>query len=365
MTPQTLKSPPSPDIWPTAGWQTASPADQGLDAQRLNAAVEHLDARYPHLDSLLIVRGGYMVLEHDRARAASAADIAPLRNIKSVTKSVLAALLGIAIQIGDLGGLHDTLGELLPEQFTTASDPRTRAITVEHLLTMRSGLEWAEWEGSTQHMTASPDWVRFVLDRPLAHDPGAVFNYSTGDTHLLAAILQKATGMTALAYADLYLFGPLGIERRRWTADPQGISIGGAELALTPRDMAKFGFLVLNHGQWDGQPVLPAAWVHAMMRPRATVFSGETDGKTDGSAPPDDCARLEYGYLWWLRKQGDHASALAVGYGGQYIYVIPALDLVIVLTGDLSAGPRAIPPAFRDNRMLCQFDFVADHILPA
>lgn len=337
---------PPRDYWPTAGWRSARPEDHGLDARRLAQTVEYLAAHVPHMNSLLIVRGGYLVAEHYRE-----SDGDRLRNLKSVTKSVLSSLIGIAIQTGDLPGVHATLGELLPEQFTSTDDRRKRAITLADLLTMRSGLDWREWEGTTQQMTASPNWVRFVLDRPLVRDPGAAFNYSTGDTQLLAAVLHYATGMSALAFADLYLFDPLGIERRTWPADPQGINVGGAELSLSPRDMAKFGYVILNGGQWDDETLLPAGWVDAAFTPHTPA----------GAASDHDCERLDYGYLWWLRDQGAHPGAQAVGYGGQFVYVIPALDLVVVMTGDL----RHVPPGFRDNRMLCRFNVVEEWIVPA
>lgn len=340
-------APPPRDYWPTEGWRAAPPADLGLDAAQLDAADAVLAARVPHIQSLLVVRGGYLVYERYRDGAGPAT----LHNVKSVTKSVLSALIGIAIQTGDLVSVSEPLGFILPEAFATIPDRRKREITVRDLLTMRSGLEWAEYGASAVHMTASPDWVRYVLERPLIHAPGTHFNYSTGDTHILSAVIQALTGMSALQYADLYLFGPLGIARRAWPADPQGVTIGGAELALSPRDMAKLGYLYLNNGAWAGEPVVPAAWVRQSAEPH-TYFEPITE---------DDCAELGYGYLWWLRPQGPHASAIAVGFGGQFIYVIPALDLVVVMTGDLGTAPDA----FRDNRMLCRFNLVEEFIVPA
>ncbi len=274
-----------------------------------------------------------------------------LRNVKSMTKSVLGTLVGIALQTGDLESINTPLAYLLPEPFVTLSDRVKRTITVRHLLAMRSGLDWAEYGASALQMTASPDWVQFVLERPLAHPPGEVFNYSTGDTQLLAAVLQRVTGMTLLDFADLYLFGPLGITRRAWPADPQGVTIGGAELALTPRDMAKFGYLVLNGGQWQGDRIVAVNWLEESTR-MMTLFEPSS---------PDDCDLLGYGYLWWLRPQGDYESAIAVGYGGQFVYVIPDLDLVVVMTGRL----KSAPDTFRDNRMLCRFNLVEDYIVPS
>lgn len=332
--------------WPTDGWRTASPEDQGLDSARLIAARDHLSAHVPHMDSLLVVRGGYLVFEfYDRGETRT------LRNLKSVTKSVTSALIGIALATGDLDSIDEPIGYLLPETFATVDDRRKRDITVRDLLTMRSGLDWAEYGADSAQMTASPNWVQYVLDHPLIHAPGTAFNYSTGDTQLLAAVLNKQTEMSALDYADLYLFGPLGITQRTWPADPQGINVGGAELALTARAMAKFGYLYLNRGVWDGAQIIPAAWIdesHAYH----TLFD---------PASGNECDTLGYGFLWWLRPQGDAESAIAVGFGGQFVYVIPALDLVVVMTGRLGS----VPEAFRDNRMLCQFNLVEDFIVPA
>ncbi|HVO70164.1 MAG TPA: serine hydrolase [Aggregatilineaceae bacterium] len=338
---------PPRDYWPTHGWRDSPPEDQGLDREGLQAAHEHLTRHVPHIDGLLVVRHGYLVYE----RYGGSAGPAKLHNVKSATKSVLSALIGIAIQTGDLAGVDEPLGYILPDAFGSISDRRKRAITVRDLLTMRSGLEWDEYGPSDIQMTASPDWVRFVLERPLAHLPGTAFNYSTGDTQLLSAALQMLTSLTALAFADLYLFGPLGILQRAWPADPQGITVGGAELALTPRDMAKFGYLYLNRGQWEGEVMVPAAWIEQSTQPN-TTFEPVSE---------DDCAELGYGYLWWLRPQGPFESFIAVGFAGQFIYVIPALDLVVVMTGDIASAPDR----FRDNRMLCQFNLVEEYIVPA
>ncbi len=335
------------DYWPTAGWRTTPPQDQGIDPAALADAQAYLAARVPHLDSLLVVRHGYLVHESYHHQTGPET----LHALKSVTKSVMSALIGIAIRAGDLAGVDERLGYLMPEAFAAGTDRARREITIRDLLTMRSGLEWAEYGPGLLQMTASPHWVQHVLELPLAHPPGTVFNYSTGDTHLLSAVLHHVTGLSALEYADLYLFDPLGITRRRWAADPQGRSIGGTELLLTPRDMAKFGYLYLNGGQWDGQAILPPRWVQE---------SAEYHNRFDPTEQ-NPCDEWGYGYLWWLRAQAGHPSLIAVGYGGQFVFVVPALDLVVVMTGNLSA----VPEDFRDNRMLCQFNLVEDFIVPA
>lgn len=333
--------------WPTAGWRATPPGAQDMDAWQLEKARDALREKTPHMTSLLVVRGGHLVFEW----YADGVGPGTLHNLKSATKSVLSLLIGIAIQTGDLGSADDPLGATLPDLFTSSSDPRKRAITIRHLLSMRSGLAWDEYGPSAVEMTASKNWIRYVLDLPLAAEPGARFNYSTGDTQLLSAALRRASGMTALAFADLYLFGPLGIERRTWPADPQGITIGGAELSLSARDMAKIGFLALNRGRWEDGAIVPEAWIDESFRQQAVIA-------LPGAR---DCPAIGYGYLWWLRTQGGFASAMAVGYGGQYIVVIPECDLVVVMTGDLASPPEP----FRSNEMLCAFNLVEDMIIPA
>mgnify|MGYP001191754885 CR=1 FL=1 len=341
------RSAPARDYWPTEGWRTAAPADLGVDPAALDAMSAHLTEHYPHFNSLLVVRGGYLL--HEDYRNGAAPD--DLHNVKSVTKSVLSALVGIALDTGDLASIHEPIGAFFAGHFASIADRAKRAITLEDLLTMRSGLEWNEWAGTTIQMTASPDWVRFVLERPLAHPPGERFSYSTGDTQLIAAALQQATGMTLLEYADLYLFGPLGITARRWAADPQGVTVGGSELALRARDLAKLGLLYLSLGGGNGAEIVPADWVRASTEPRITVVP------QDASERPPVC----YGYLWWLRPQQRLGSFMAVGHGGQFVYVLPDLDLCVVMTADL----KTAPDTFNDNRMIREFNVVEDFLVPA
>ncbi|MBI5958503.1 MAG: serine hydrolase, partial [Chloroflexi bacterium] len=268
-----------------------------------------------------------------------------------VTKSVLSALVGIALRAGDLPGLDERIGYILPEAFATIPDQAKREITIRDLITMRSGLDWAEYGPSLGQMTGSADWIQSVLELPLIHPPGTVFNYSTGDTHLLSAALQRLTGMSMLEYADIYLFDPLGIQRRRWQADPQGVTIGGTELRLTVRDLAKFGYFYLNNGIWNNTALLPAGWVDQT----ATYHT------TRDPLGPDSCQPWGYGFLWWLRSMKGQRCMIAAGYGGQFVYVVPAFDLVVVMTGGLSA----VPELFRDSRMICEFNLVEDFIVPA
>jgi CubicO group peptidase (beta-lactamase class C family) len=306
----------TPPYWPTEGWRVSTPEEQGMDSARLVAMFDAVEKADYALHSVLIVRHGYLVTEAYRYPY----DQATPHDVRSCTKSVISALIGIAIQQGHVAGVDQRVLDFFPERAVANLDDAKRSITVENLLTMSSGFDWPGGilEPILGEWTRSDNWVQFVLDRPLADPPGTRFVYNTGGSHLLSAILQETTGVTALEFAQQNLFGPLGISPGRWESDPQGINVGGAWLRLTPRDMAKFGYLYLNGGQWDGQQVVPADWVatstHEHIRAGGQWLS-------DG-----------YGYQWWIDQAGYY---MALGYGGQYIVVVPDRDLVVVFTSGL------------------------------
>ena len=230
----------------------------------------------------------------------------------------MSALVGIAIARGDITGLHQTIGELLPAE-SASLEPEKRAITVEDLLSMRSGLQSTSFENYGAWVT-SRNWVRDALARPMVAPRGeqGPMIYSTGSSHLLSAIVARASGMSTWRYAQRHLAQPLGIELRPWLADPQGVHFGGNDMYLTPRDLLKFGMLYLNRGQWQGRQVIPAAWVDSS-------FVQRTTSPWNGNG---------YGYGWWVRPtRGVHAH-YAWGYGGQFVFVVPALELVVVMTSD-------------------------------
>ena len=272
-------------------------------------------AGLPRLHSLLVSRGGELILERyfHGARAARPA------NIKSVSKSVLSALVGIAIGKGLLPGVQAPIAPFFPG--LAGADPQKQRITIEDLLTMRSGLE----STSNRNYGAwvqSPDWVRFVLNRPLLYPPGVQMNYSTGNTHLLSAILTQASGSDTWKFAQDTLARPLGITLPAWPRDPQGIYFGGNEMLMTPRQMLTFGELYLHRGRANGRQVMPAAWVEASFVPRTR-------------SPRND---RPYGYGWWMDDLAGRRIYYAWGFGGQYIFVAPDLDLVVVTTSSVAMG---------------------------
>jgi CubicO group peptidase (beta-lactamase class C family) len=234
-----------------------------------------------------------------------------LANLKSASKSVLAALIGIAIERGVIPGLDTPIGEYFPE----LADPGKRRITVRNLLMMRSGLEttsnrfYGTWVGS-------PNWVRFALSQPLLAEPGEYMIYSTGNTHLLSAILTKAAGRSTWEFAREALAAPLGFDLVPWSTDPQGIYFGGNDMLMTPRQMMRIGLTYLNGGRYGNRQVVPERWV------RESCNGPVREGRRG----------QRYGYGWWGGELDTYETCYAWGYGGQYIWVIPELELVIVAT---------------------------------
>jgi CubicO group peptidase (beta-lactamase class C family) len=317
--------------WPTKEWQTSSPEDQGMDSNELASLI---DFGASHgMDSLLVVRHGKIVGE---------AYYAPFRiglkhRVNSVTKAVVGTLIAIAFKEGVLASPDQRVLDFFSDRTIANVDDRKKALTIQSLLDMTSGIDWTEPLSSAPptsffSMERSQDWQQFILDRPMAESPGSVFNYDSGNAHLLSAIITKATGRSALDYATEKLFGPLGIGDVYWRHDPQGVSAGGAGLYLQPRDMAKIGTLYLKDGVWEGNQILPAKWIDRVKH--ATVDMRQSWGPN-----------LRYASLFWAIPSKSAYSA--VGYHGQLIVVMPTLDCVAVVTGSSrfpgSSGSPASP----------------------
>jgi CubicO group peptidase (beta-lactamase class C family) len=294
-------------------------------------------ASLPRLHALLVSHRGQLVLEH-YAKGHSAGRLA---NIKSASKSIIATLVGIAIERKLIGGLREPIVRWFPELRKDA-DPRRRAITIEDLLTMRSGLESTSGQNYGGWVT-SRNWVRFALQRPMVSDPGTSMEYSTGTSHLLSAILTKASGKTTHQFATEVLAKPLGFTLARWPRDPQGIYFGGNEMLMTPRQMIAFGEMWLNRGRAKGTQVVPAAWVETSCQPR-------TRSRYDSDR--------EYGYGWWSQTFNGHRACFAWGFGGQYIFVFRELDLVVVVTSATTVSDE------RRGYRRELFDLLETHILP-
>ena len=296
------------EYWPTTAWRTSTPEAQGIDSAGLLPLFTLAAQRSLNLHSLILIRHGTIVLEAYFYPFQKGMD----HDLASATKSVTATALAVAQQNGLSIDLHQPVLAYFPDRQVAFLDERKAAMTVEDLLTMRSGLAFAE-ETEFWAMMQTSDWVQYMLDREMAWAPGTHFNYSNGDSLLIAAIVQQAVQATVLAFAKEHLFAPLGISRVRWPG-PTGITNGFGDLHLLPTDMAKIGLLYLRGGVWEGQPILPASWTTTATRKH-----------TDSSDP-----NAGYGYQWWTYNGGLYA---AQGRGGQYIAVDEALDLVAVATG--------------------------------
>jgi CubicO group peptidase (beta-lactamase class C family) len=307
-------------------------AAQPLSSSTLVAAAADL----PQLRSLLVSWHGEMAVEY-YARGVRPTGLA---NIKSASKSLIAALVGIAIDRGRIKSLREPVVTYFPE-LKNDRDPRKREITIEDLLTMRAGLESTSGRNYGRWVQ-SPDWVRFALTRPMVADPGSAMQYSTGSSHLLSAVITKATGTSTWQFANEHLARPLGFSLARWPQDPQGVYFGGNEMLLTPKQMVAVGELYLHRGMVKGRQVVPASWVDTSCVPRTTsVFDGDR----------------QYGYGWWIQEFDGGTPCFAWGYGGQYIFVFLDLDLVVTATSS-----TAVSEERRGHRRRL-IELIEEHIL--
>jgi CubicO group peptidase (beta-lactamase class C family) len=301
--------------WPTAGWESAPPEARGMDPGLLAWADQRFQAETPLLSSVIVVRGGDIVFEGNYA------GLPPEKraHIWSVTKSVTNIAVGIALAEGVLTGVEQTLGELIPERIPGDADPRVWGITIHQLLTMTAG--WA-WDSRINFARApETDDLDLMLGRPMQCDPGYCFEYDSGCSNLLSYIVQTRTGELMAHYLQPRLFDPLGIAKPFWIITEDGATRGGGGLYLSPQEMAKIGFLYLNAGQWDGQQLVSPDWVDRSTREHASGYAN-LSGVNIGPGP--------YGYHWWLDAPAGVPAFVASGYGGQLIYVVPDLDMVVV-----------------------------------
>jgi CubicO group peptidase (beta-lactamase class C family) len=299
-------------------WPTSTPETQGMDSGRLVKLLDAIDQAKLDLHSFLVLRHGKLVME------VYYPPFGPQDKhvLHSATKGVLSALVGIAQQEGKIKSIAQPVVDFFPNASIANLSETKKKINLQNLLNMSSGL-------SPEDMSTSQNWMQFALNQPMQADPGtsSAFNpYWDGNPQLLSAVLQKTTGKTTLEYAQEKLFRPLGIQEVSWAADPGEVTEGGDGLMLTPADMAKFGTLYLNKGQWKGQQVIPPEWVDATLQMNKTG-SGTLGGNSG------------YNYLWWQFQNG-YATW---GDGGQLIYIIPSKDIVVVSTGALSMDTISVP----------------------
>jgi CubicO group peptidase (beta-lactamase class C family) len=307
--------------------------DQGF-RDRVAARVAGLE----QLHGMMVAHDGRTVL----AEAFRGPPLDRLVNVKSVSKTLVAALTGAALDQGVLDAVDQRLGELAPDLIPSEADARVQDITVADLLTMQAGLERTSGRNYGRWVT-SDDWIAFALSRRFVAEPGAFMLYSTGSYHVLGAVLAERAGRSLLDMARAWLGRPLGIEIPPWTQDPQGFYLGGNNMALSPEGLLRFGEMFRHGGLSGGRRVLSEAWVRTSWRPRTrSPFSGH-----------------DYGYGWFLAQAGSHQVAYARGYGGQLLYVVPSLRLTVVITSDTDRPARSRGYAGQLN------DLLAEVIMPA
>ena len=341
------------------GWQTASLDEVGIDKKQIGKAIDRIhDNTYQNVHSILIVKDGKLVFEEyfsgytwnyddDQFRGERVdfgADT--IHNLASVTKSFTSALVGMAIDQGFIRGVDQKVFAFFPD-YVHLSDERKDNITLEHLLTMTSGLAWNEMQlpysdtsNDLVQLFIVSDPIEYILAKPVANLPGTTWYYNGGGTNLLGEVIRNTTGLRMDDFAEKHLFAPLGITNYEWDhINPDMIHASG-NLKLRPRDMAKLGYLFLNGGLWHGERIVSEAWIEASTTEHVSL-------------PPAD----GYGYQWW-RKTYDSGSTsvdafYAAGWGGQRIMVFPSLDMVVVSTGGNYVEQEPVD------------EIITRHILPA
>jgi CubicO group peptidase (beta-lactamase class C family) len=308
----------APGDWPVKAWRRSAPEEQGVDSAVLSDMLQSIRQGGHDIHSVMLIRNGYLVADAYDAPGGKNAQ----QEVYSCTKSVTSALLGIAMEERRIKGLNSTLGEILGGQI---SDADRAGITVRELVTMSAGFPGLETLRSYE-IPEKQDALKFILELP-AGEKGK-FVYNNACPHLVSTLIQKATGKSVLDYAREKLFDKLGIDCREWPADRAGVNVGGSGLKLTPFEMSKLGYLYLKNGEWDGAQLVPQKWVE------------ESTAQQIDTADMNDAENHGYGYFWWRNAFGGYS---AHGAGGQYIFVVPELDLVAVFTSTLGDADFPVP----------------------
>jgi CubicO group peptidase (beta-lactamase class C family) len=331
------------------GWQTAGLAAEGFDAARIETMMTGIvNGEHPGIESVAIVRNGRLLMhwvdedrflnQYDGWGGNTRKDI---HSLQSVTKSVTATLLGIAVDQGYIASTDVGFYSLFSYPGYAHWDDRKDRMTLDDALTMRLGLQWDEW--STPYTSASnslaklsnnsEDWAKALLDLPVYRTPGTVFEYNTAASTAIGQAIENATGVPLDLFADAYLFDPMQITTDRWAYSPTGLPIGGSGLFLSTRDLVKFGQLYLDGGTWHGRRLVSEDFVAASVTPWVDVTGLVT-------------RNTGYGYQWWLGQLVYRGTAIdywqANGYGGQYLFVVPSLDLVVAFAGSSYENEAAV-----------------------
>ncbi len=346
----------TPDMgqgWPGESWPVSTPEQEGVDPTAVEALHADIEAgKYGLIDHFLLIRNGKVIADHyysqDYRSIAAKYDTTnhqynydhpdwhpyyrdtQLHTLQSVTKSVTSAALGIAVDEGFLSGVDVNPMALFEGFNQDVSDPRRQEVTLEDLLTMRSGINWNEmisYSDSTNScilMEASEDWIQFVLDQPMREMPGTRFDYNSGVSVILGKLVQITTGVRVDQWAKEKLFEPIGIKDFYWKITPMDEVDTEGGLYLAAHDLARIGYLFLRKGKWNGEQIISEDWVNASISPVVA-----------DTRPKNDRQDAGYGYQWWVPGQKDGQTSIFAGngYGGQFVMVSPEHDIVVVFNG--------------------------------
>lgn len=320
---------PNPEYWPTEGWKTSTPEAQGMDSKKIDDMFENIEMHGYDIHHVLIIKNGYKVAECNYYPYQQK----DLHVINSITKNFTSALVGKAIDDGLIKNVDEKVLSYFKDETVKNPSDEKSALTLEHLLTMSTGYQWSEdgnygapYDSNTQ-LWKSNNQVQFMLDLPVVNAPGTDFYYNTGASHLLSGILNQVTKKTSEAYAKEAFLNPLGIKTIYWGKDNQGINVGGSRLFISAEDLAKFGFLYLHNGKWNDQQLLSSKWV-----------TQSTSKQID--TPNGLAGRSGYGYQWWMNPYGGFSGR---GFGGQFLFVLPKENLVVVFNSALAGSEFSMP----------------------
>lgn len=331
---------------PTEAFMVSAPVEEGIQPHIL-AELYYNASRLENMYGLLVFRNGHLIAENYYNAGAVDQQI----NIHSVTKSITSALVGIAIERGDLKSVDQKMMEFFPELAGQVKDPRKNEITIRHLLQMRAGYPWEESTDELFNLLFSGFYNDTLLHIPLIRDPGSDFEYSNLSSHILGIIVARASGTNLNSYAQEHLFGPLGIEPGFWQQDWDGNYLGFSDLHLTARDLARFGLLYENKGQHNGRQIVPAPWIHESLQ----IYSRDGWTHRVGKNWQDNA----YGYQWWSIRAGSHRYSLAWGHGGEQIVLLEDCNMVMVVTVDPLHGQHGGGPWKKEKASL---NLIADFI---
>lgn len=321
----------SPDYWPTSGWLNSTPEQHGMDSEMLQQIISLVEDEHLPIEFLLIIKDGYLVFQH---YFSSLFRPDKKERLWSGTRGITGVLFGIALDQGLIDNVTCPVIDFFPECDIANVTPWKQSITIENLLTMTSGFEWDEIAipydtagNSLTEMLNSDNWAEYVLNRAVIHEPGTQWNFCGGDSHLLSCIFTKETGMSLYDFAVDNLFTPLNITDVSWSEEKAGLTNGASGLRMTPHDLAKFGYLMLNNGTWDSAQVVSQDWVRNATSPKNPVTEELGYGY-----------ETYYGYHWWIHA-GRGVTFMHRLPEARNVYLIPEHNLVVVMSAGLVQEP--------------------------